>query len=139
MRRNGKRDVNENDIVVELRLAGHLVQPLMQGSGVPDLLVCTKTIKRLLVIEVKRDDKAELTPDQTAWHAQWAGAPVFIVTSAEQALALVAAADVDPLLTAVRVLREALVQGYALTLTDREKALATADALATFDPQEMYR
>ena len=63
------------------------------------------------------------------------------------------ASDVDPFLTAVRVLREALADlkdeaekephhNWSLLerrCLDAEEALATADALATFDPQEMYR
>lgn len=49
------------------------------------------------------------------------------------------AADVDPLKLAVRVLREALMRGYSLTLTSREEAIAQADQLATFEPQELYR
>lgn len=55
------------------------------------------------------------------------------------------ASDVDPLLTAVRVLRE-VVQNIADDMqcaggysdTEMQAALATADALATFEPKEMY-
>ena len=93
MRRNGKRDDNEPEIVAYLRAVGCLVQPLMQGGGVPDLIVVTPERKRMLLLEVKASTKVTLTIDQRAWHEEWQGAPVFVVASPDEALTVVAAAD----------------------------------------------
>jgi hypothetical protein len=101
-----KRDANEREIVDALRAAGHLVQHLEQGAGVPDLLVCAGG--RLVLLEVKDGPKKKLTPAQVKWHAQWAGAPLFVVDSVSAALAAVA--DIDPQVKRVRELEEGLHQ-----------------------------
>ncbi|HEX8106724.1 MAG TPA: hypothetical protein VF516_03300 [Kofleriaceae bacterium] len=79
-------DVNQADIVKALRKIGAFVQPLHRlGQGVPDLLVGWR--QRWLVMEVKRDERAELTPDEKAWIEETAGrAPVVVVTSALEAV-----------------------------------------------------
>jgi hypothetical protein len=87
-----KRDANEREIVEALRAAGHLVQHLEQGAGVPDLLVFAGG--RLVLLEVKDGPKKKLTPAQVKWHAQWAGTPLFVVDSVSAALAAVG--DIDP-------------------------------------------
>lgn len=95
--RTPQRDANEAVIVEALRAAGHLVQHLQQGDGVPDLLVAVagpRTIGLTLVLlEVKDGAKKpsaqKLTADQVRWHQQWARAPLHIVNSVEQALAAV--------------------------------------------------
>lgn len=93
------RDGNERDIVEALRAAGHLVQPLHQGAGVPDLLVLVGNDRVhwgapvLVLLEVKDPSqpkhRQKLTEDQVRWHQQWARAPLHIVNSVEQALAVV--------------------------------------------------
>jgi len=95
------RDGNERDIVEALRAAGHLVQPLHQGAGVPDLLVLVGNAPParwhgppvLVLLEVKDPSqpkhRQKLTEDQVRWHQQWARAPLHIVNSVEQALAAV--------------------------------------------------
>lgn len=50
---------------------------------------------------------------------------------------IVPAADVDPMKTAVRVLRDCVTE--CLVGPECARALEKADALAAFDPQEMYR
>jgi hypothetical protein len=99
-----KRDANERDIVDALRAAGHLVQHLEQGAGVPDLLVCAGG--RVVLLEVKDGPKKRLTPAQEKWHAQWAGAPLFVVDSVSAALAAVG--DIDPQVKRVRELEAML-------------------------------
>jgi len=76
MRRAGKVDDNQAEIVDALRRAGMSVQPLSSvGSGVPDLLVGFRGVNVLL--EVKDGNKAlsaqKLTADQANWHGAWAG------------------------------------------------------------------
>jgi hypothetical protein len=76
MRRAGKVDENQSEIVDALRRAGMSVQPLSSvGSGVPDLLVGFRGVNVLL--EVKDGNKAlsaqKLTTDQSNWHGAWAG------------------------------------------------------------------
>ena len=97
-----KRDANEKAIVETLRKCGFLVQHIDQGGGVPDLLVCAGG--RVVLLEVKDGPKKKLTPAQQKWHAQWEGAPVFVVDSIESALAAVA--DIDPQVKRVRELEE---------------------------------
>lgn len=95
-----KRDANEKALVETLRKCGFLVQQIDQGGGVPDLLVCAGG--RVVLLEVKDGPKKKLTPAQQKWHAQWEGAPVFVVDSIESALAAVA--DIDPQVKRVREL-----------------------------------
>lgn len=84
MRRAARVDANQAEIVKELRKIGAFVQPIHRlGQGVPDLLVSFR--QRWLVMELKRDAKANLTP----YEAKWVGkqrAPVFIVTSPLEAV-----------------------------------------------------
>ena len=89
MRRAARIDANQGEIVSALRSVGALVQPLSEvGKGVPDLLVGIHG--RLLLLECKDGAKPpserRLTPEQEAWHAAWAGFPVWVVTDVEQAL-----------------------------------------------------
>ena len=90
MRRAARIDENQPEIITALRGIGALVQSLSAvGGGVPDLLVGYRG--RLMVIEVKDGSKPpserKLTADQVAWHAQWAGYPVHVAESVEQAIA----------------------------------------------------
>lgn len=83
-RHAAKRDSNEPAIIKALELCGASVQQL-SGKGVPDLLVgIGGTINAL--VEVKDPKKGKLTPDQLDWHETWNGAPVKVLTSADQAV-----------------------------------------------------
>ena len=89
MRRAPKRDANEAEIISALRAVGCLVQPL-SAPGVPDLLVWSPWYG-LMLMEVKDGSKPpsarKLTPDQVAWHAEWANAEIIlVVTSVAEAL-----------------------------------------------------
>lgn len=82
-RRAAKRDENEAGIIDALRAVGCTVTPL-SGTGVPDLLVGHRGTT--LLLEVKMPRKG-LTDAQAVFHASWKGAPIHIVTSADEALA----------------------------------------------------
>lgn len=88
-----KRDANERAIVDALRAAGHKVQHLEQGKGVPDLLVMPGGVgwdyPRLMLLEVKDGTKKKLTPDQVKWHEAWQGPHLAVVHSVEEALDVV--------------------------------------------------
>lgn len=99
MRRAAKVDSNQTLIVGALLSCGCKVLSLAAvGNGCPDLLVSHYSPKRdewhLLMLEVKDGRKPpsarKLTPDQVAFHAAWAGSPVYVVESVEQALAIIA-------------------------------------------------
>lgn len=78
MRTAAKVDANHGEIVKAFRRLGCTVLSLAAlGKGVPDILVAMKGNHNVLV-EIKSGDKAELTPDQEEWHANW-GTPVHIV------------------------------------------------------------
>ena len=90
MRRAARIDVNQPDIVDELRKAGATVQPLHGvGKGCPDLLVGWRGLNVLM--EVKDGQKPpsarELTPDQVKWSTEWRGI-VHVVTSPAEAIGL---------------------------------------------------
>jgi hypothetical protein len=108
-RRAAKVDANHSAIVEALRKVGCKVLSLAaNGKGCPDLLVGVPTYReavdtagyvtssypyRLVLIEVKDGAKPasarKLTPDQVAFHAEWASAPIFVVETVEQAIAVV--------------------------------------------------
>jgi hypothetical protein len=76
MRRAGKIDRNQPEIVEKLREIGATVQILSAvGKGCPDLLVGFQG--RNLLLEVKDGDLVpsarKLTPDQLGWHREWHG------------------------------------------------------------------
>lgn len=86
-----KIDANHGEVVRALRHAGCFVQSLASiGSGCPDVLVGRAGI--WCVMEIKDGNKVlsarKLTKDEELWHAAAArhGLPVFVVTSAEEAL-----------------------------------------------------
>ena len=84
-------DANQNDIVKALRDKGAYVRIVTQGDGIPDLLVGYKGVTYLL--EVKDGDKIpskrKLTPHEQKFFDEWTGGIVAIVTSVEDALALI--------------------------------------------------
>lgn len=97
-RRAARTDANHSLIVGALLSCGCRVQSLAAvGNGCPDLVVGHNSPtrgKRVFFMEVKDGSKPasqrRLTPDQVEWHALWAGWPVYVVESVEQALAIVA-------------------------------------------------
>lgn len=92
--RAAKIDRNQTEIVAVLRARGHRVQSLAKvGDGCPDLLVGTRR-RSLVVLEVKdwrnqRGDPKPLTPKEKDWFAEWLGWPVYVVSTAEEAICAV--------------------------------------------------
>lgn len=94
MRRAAQVDGNQADIVDGLRGVGASVAILSGvGGGVPDLLVGYR--RQTFLFEVKDGAKSpsrrQLTPDQKLWHATWAGRPVHVVLTVDQALEVIGA------------------------------------------------
>lgn len=76
MRRAGKVDANQGEIVAALRELGISVQILSAvGEGCPDILVGYKGGN--YPIEIKDGERPPsertLTPQQKKWHAEWKG------------------------------------------------------------------
>ena len=91
MRRAARADANQTVIVETLRQCGAKVQPLhMVGHGFPDLIVCYRGI--LALGEIKDGDKSpsrqRLTPDEAKWHQEWQEAPLYILRSVDDVLAM---------------------------------------------------
>jgi hypothetical protein len=82
-----KSDKVSKPIAAELRKAGAVVQ-FIEGprgqKGVPDLLVGFGG--RTFLLECKDPETGRISPGQLIWHAQWAGAPVAVVSSVVEAL-----------------------------------------------------
>jgi Holliday junction resolvase len=77
-------DSNQVEIVKELRRLGMEVEHLHGvGKGCPDILVGYKG--KNVLLEIKKDDKAKLTPDQVLWHHSWKG-QVAVVTNVIEAV-----------------------------------------------------
>lgn len=94
MRKLARTDANQPAIVDLLRRAGARVLPLHNmGGGVPDLLLGYHG--RLALVEIKDGTKPpsarRLTPDEERWHAAWAEYPVFVVSTDDEALAMLEA------------------------------------------------
>ena len=84
MRLAARVDANHVAVVHALRQYGASVESLAAvGKGVPDLLVGFR--RQFVLFEIKDGakpaSKRKLTEAQVAWHKQWEGFPVFIVTS----------------------------------------------------------
>ncbi len=91
MRKRAKVDANHVAITTALRRVGATVQSLANvGGGCPDLLVAKAGKVYLLEVKdgTRKPCERKLTPDEARWHATWA-APVYVVESVEQALAVV--------------------------------------------------
>lgn len=96
MRRAAKVDENHGEIRDALRKAGLNVEDTSgAGNGFPDLVVYWR--RQILFVEVKDGSKPpsarKLTPDQVKFHdrALAHGVVVHVVTSVDEALALVGA------------------------------------------------
>lgn len=92
MRRAARTDSNQGEIVAALRAAGCTVQSLAAvGGGVPDLLVADRD-GVLILLECKDGSKPpsarRLTQEQEAWHEEWRGSPIYVVTDAEEAISV---------------------------------------------------
>lgn len=95
MRRRGKVDANQAEIVAALRGVGASVQSLAPvGNGCVDLLVGFRKANYLL--EVK-GDKGKLTDEQVEWHRQWQG-EAHIVRTVDDALIAIDAMPPDELM-----------------------------------------
>lgn len=90
-----KRDVNERDIVTALRCMGASVQQL-DAKGCPDLLVGWEGVTLLMEVKQhhgmakaggKRTDSG-LLPSQDEWWRTWRGLRPVVVTTAEEAVAV---------------------------------------------------
>lgn len=89
MRRAARRDTNEGDIIKAIRAEGAYVK-VINDEGLFDLLVSYRG--ETLMIEVKDGAKPpsarRLTEAEQKFHEEWPGSNLHIVTSAEEALAL---------------------------------------------------
>ena len=92
MRKHGRTDGNQREIVSALRAAGCFVQSVADvGNGCPDLIVAYHG--RVFMMEIK-DGAGKLTADEAAWVAEFeriGGVAVHIVRSAEDALRVIGA------------------------------------------------
>jgi Holliday junction resolvase len=94
MKKYGRTDSNQTEIVEALRKAGATVQSLAAvGAGVPDLLVGWRGMNFLLEVKdgALPPSERRLTPEQVKWHDAWIGRPVFVVKSAQEALEAIGA------------------------------------------------
>lgn len=86
MRRACKIDINQPEIVEDLRDAGASVQILSAvGKGCPDILVGYNEVNYLMEIKYL---KGTLTDDQRVWHGTWLG-KVHIVRTSQEALRII--------------------------------------------------
>jgi hypothetical protein len=83
-----RKDKNQGAIVAALEGAGCLVFDLSEiGGGCPDILVARDGV--LYLLEIKNPEtRWRLTKKQEEFHKDWAGWPVFIVETSEEALAV---------------------------------------------------
>ena len=89
MRRAARRDDNEQDIIKAMRAEGAYVKQI-NDEGLFDLLVSYRG--ETLLIEVKDGAKPpsarRLTEAELKFHEEWPGSNLFIITSVEEAVAL---------------------------------------------------
>lgn len=89
VRKHGRVDANQAEVVEALRKAGATVQSLASvGGGCPDLLVGYRGVNHL--VEIKDGSKPpsgrRLTEDEAAWHRAWTGEQVEVIESVEDAM-----------------------------------------------------
>lgn len=92
MRRPAKRDANHGEIADRFRALGCTVLDTeMVGDGFPDMVVGLLGINR--IVEVKnpatRYGRGGLNPNQAEFNARWRGEKVWLVSSVDEATALV--------------------------------------------------
>lgn len=94
MRRAARRDANEGDIIKALRAEGAYVK-VINDEGLFDLLVAytgPSGFQHTLLLEVKDGAKPpsarRLTDAEAKFHEEWPLSNLFIVTSVEDAVAL---------------------------------------------------
>jgi len=89
MRRAGRRDANEQDIIKAMRAEGAYVKQI-NDEGLFDLLVSYRG--ETLLVEVKDGAKPpsarRLTEAEQKFHDEWPGSDLYIVNSVEEAIAL---------------------------------------------------
>ncbi len=89
MRRAARRDDNEQDIIKAMRAEGAYVKQI-NDEGLFDLLVSHRG--ETLLVEVKDGAKPpsarRLTDAELKFHEEWPGSDLFIITSVEEAIAL---------------------------------------------------
>ena len=93
MRKYGKVDANQAQIVKYLRNAGATVQSIASiGSGCPDIIVGYRGKNWLFEIKdgSKSPSQRKLTSDEELWHEIWRG-QVAVVNHAMQALEIIGA------------------------------------------------
>lgn len=89
--KHGRIDANQVEVIHALRKVGAKVQSLADiGQGCADILAYFRGTLYLLECKDGRKAPSErrLTPAQVAWHREW---PVHVVTSVEEALAVIGA------------------------------------------------
>jgi len=89
MRRAGRRDANEQEIIKAMRAEGAYVKQI-NDEGLFDLLVSYRG--ETLLVEVKDGAKPpsarRLTDAEQKFHDEWPGDNLYIVNSVEEAIAL---------------------------------------------------
>jgi Holliday junction resolvase len=89
MRKRGRVDMNQHEIVAALRKMGCSVLLLSsQGSGCPDILVGVSGVN--VLCEIKNDEtRGKLNIDQIQWHDDWRGLAPVILKSVDHAIRMV--------------------------------------------------
>ncbi len=88
MRRDGRVDANQAEIVKKLRELGVSVWILSSLGHVPDLLVGYGGITLLLEVKNKDGRGVKLTEAEQKFFDTWRGGPAKVVTGIDEALAL---------------------------------------------------
>ncbi len=90
-RRAARVDANHASVVKALRKIGCVVADTSgAGNGFPDAVCGLRGVIRLLEIKDggKKRYETRIEPKQVEFHKQWAGFPVHIVYSADEAIAI---------------------------------------------------
>lgn len=91
--RAARVDANAPEIVAALRAVGATVRVIIQGTGLPDLLVGYAGETYLLEVKdgKKPPSARKLTPDEQKFFDEWTGGPCLVVTSVAEALQAIGA------------------------------------------------
>lgn len=87
LRTASRIDANQPEIVSALRAIGASVLHLHQLKNCFDLLVGYRG--RTFLMEIKASEKETLTPGEAEFQRTWRGTPYYVVTSREQAIAII--------------------------------------------------